>query len=70
MKTYIALSLALAALLFGGAYLSYEAGKATVINKLASDRIEVLQDGKKIDADVLAANDDGLLCRLLDSCGD
>ena len=62
---YLAAVVAFAAMLFA----SYTAGKRSVVYKLQSDRIEVLQDGKKIDADVLAVDDDGLICLLI-NCKD
>lgn len=58
---YLAAVVAFASMLFA----SYTAGKRSVVYKLQSDRIEVLQDGKKIDADVLAADDDSLVCLLI-----
>lgn len=62
---YIAAVAMFAVMLFA----SYNAGKKSVVYKLQSDRIEVLQDGKKIDADVLAVDDDGLICLLI-NCKD
>ena len=65
MKIYI---YAVAALLIASSYwLTYHAGKKSVLHKLTGSRIEVLKDGKKIDADVLAADDDSLIC-LLTNC--
>lgn len=58
---YIAAVVIFALMLFA----SYTAGKKSVVHKLQSDRIEVLKDGKKIDADVLAADDDSLTCLLI-----
>lgn len=65
MYVYLAAVIAFAAMLFS----SYTAGKKSVVYRLQSDRIEVLQDGKKIDADVLAVDDDGLICLLI-NCKD
>lgn len=45
----------------------YNAGKDTVLARLKDQRIEVLKDGKKIDAEVLAA-DDSTLCDILGGC--
>ncbi|HUH57456.1 MAG TPA: hypothetical protein VL020_02950 [Pseudomonadales bacterium] len=65
MRPYIYAAVAL--LVIASYWFIYDAGKKSVMAKLTSDRIEVLQDGKKIDADVLAADDDGLIC-LLTKC--
>jgi hypothetical protein len=43
-------------------------GRALVMDRLASSRIAILQDGRKIDHEVLGA-DDHDLCRLLGGCG-
>jgi hypothetical protein len=43
-------------------------GRASVLSGLADDRITILKDGKEIDDEVLAADDD-LLCALLGGCG-
>ncbi|MCF6120548.1 hypothetical protein L2449_27365 [Mesorhizobium muleiense] len=42
-------------------------GRARVLSQLADDRITILKDGKKIDEQVLAADDDAL-CALLGGC--
>lgn len=65
MRPYVYAVVAL--LVVASYWFIYDAGKKSVIAKLTSDRIEVLQDGKKIDADVLAADDDRLIC-LLTNC--
>lgn len=65
MRPYIYAALAL--IVIASYWFIYDAGRNSVIAKLTSDRIEVLQDGKKIDADVLSADDDGLIC-LLTKC--
>ncbi|WP_287384967.1 hypothetical protein [Mesorhizobium sp.] len=58
----------LAAALVGGVYVKGRAdGRASVLSKLADDRITILKDGKKIDEQVLAADDDAL-CALLGGC--
>lgn len=44
----------------------YNAGKDSVYDKLKDDRITILQDGKKIDEEVLAADDDELYCLVID----
>lgn len=64
---------ALAAIgLFVGATLyayawGYNGGKQAILAKLQADRITVLKDGKRIDDQVLSADDDALLC-LLTQC--
>ena len=51
-----------------GAYITGRGhGKAALKAKLAADRIKILQDGKEIDAEVLATDDEGL-CALLGGC--
>ncbi|RWG39431.1 MAG: hypothetical protein E5X40_14400 [Mesorhizobium sp.] len=58
----------LAAALVGGIYVKGRAdGRASVLSKLADDRVTILKDGKKIDEQVLAADDDAL-CALLGGC--
>ena len=42
-------------------------GRNMILSKLKDDRIEILKDGKRIDAEVLGADDD-TLCRLLGGC--
>lgn len=63
MRSYIYAALAL--MIVASYWFVYTAGKKSVVYKLQSDRIEVLKDGKKIDADVLAADDDSLTCLLI-----
>jgi hypothetical protein len=63
MRPYIYAALAL--MIVASYWFIYDAGKQSVVYKLQSDRVEVLQDGKKIDADVLAADDDNLICLLI-----
>lgn len=46
-------------------YFAYNAGKQGVLQKLNSDRVEVIKDGQKVDAAVYAADDDGLICMLI-----
>ena len=64
IKPYIYLALAL--MVSGVLWFTYNAGKQSVLQNLSSDRVEVLKDGRKIDADVLAADDDGLICLLIE----
>lgn len=48
-----------------GIWASYNAGKQSILQRLSADRIEVLKDGQKIDAAVYAADNDGLVCMLV-----
>lgn len=67
MKTYLyaAVALAIIAGLSTLSYMSYSAGKQSVLTKLKDDRITVFQDGKRIDENVFAADDDDLFCLLV-----
>ena len=67
IKPYIYLAMVVMAA--GALWFTYNAGKQSALQKLSSDRVEVLKDGRKIDANVLAADDDGLICLLID-CAD
>lgn len=42
-------------------------GRASVVSRLAEDRITLLKDGREIDHEVLGADDAGL-CALLGGC--
>ena len=42
-------------------------GRNMILSKLKDDRIEILKDGKRIDAEVLGADDD-TLCGFLGGC--
>lgn len=42
-------------------------GRNMILSKLKDDRIEILKDGKRIDAEVLGADDD-TLCSFLGGC--
>lgn len=64
LKPYIYGAMALA--LVGTHYFMYNAGKQSVLQRLTNDRVEVLKDGQKVDAAVYAADDDGLVCLLID----
>jgi len=57
---------AIAILLASSHIAAYTAGKRSITAKLASDRIEILQDGKAIDESVLSADDSSLICILTD----
>jgi hypothetical protein len=46
---------------------AYNMGRQSILARLADDRISILKDGKKIDEEVLSADDDQL-CRLLGGC--
>lgn len=71
MKTYLygAIALASMSILTYTHIMVYNAGKQSILAKLANDRITVLEDGKKIDESVLSADDNALVCMLTD-CGD
>ncbi|CAN0653090.1 conserved protein of unknown function [Nitratireductor aquimarinus] len=52
----------------GGIYLyGHQRGAASVLQRLQSDRITILKDGRKIDEEALGADDTGL-CALLGGC--
>ena len=52
----------------GGIYLyGHQRGAASVLQRLHSDRITILKDGRKIDEEALDADDTGL-CALLGGC--
>ena len=68
MKTYIygAIALALIAGLSTSHYMVYSAGRQSVTDRLKDDRITILQDGKRIDEKVFSADDDSLVCMLVE----
>lgn len=68
MKAYLygAIALATIAGLSTSHIMAYNAGKQSVLQRLQNDRITVFKDGKRIDDDVLGADDSGLLCMLTD----
>lgn len=52
----------------GGSYLKGRSDeKASIMSQLASDKIQILQDGKEVDNEVLNSNDTAL-CILLGGC--
>lgn len=65
---YVALAVIVIGALGWGYTSAYKSGKDSVVQKLQEDRIDLLKDGKKIDENVLSADDDGLLCLMLDNC--
>lgn len=68
MKFYL-ITVAGVALLAGIAYshsMAYRAGKDSVLTELKDSRITILKDGRKIDEEVLSADDDALFCMLVD----
>lgn len=71
MKPYLYAAVALAAIagLSTLYYKGYSDGQRSVTERLKDDRITVLKDGKRIDEDVLSADDDTLYC-LLVNCRD
>jgi hypothetical protein len=66
---YLAVGLLIAAgALYGAGYIQgRSAGRDAVLARLKDDRITIFQDGKRIDEEVLNA-DDGALCSLLGGC--
>lgn len=68
IKPYIYGAIALA--LIGTHYFSYNAGRQSILQKLSDDRVQVVKDGQKVDAAVYAADDDGLVCLLIDCQSD
>lgn len=67
IKVYLIVGGCAAALLTFSHIYVYNAGKSAVRAQLAEARVQILKDGKEIDAEVLAA-DDAELCRLLGGC--
>lgn len=67
---YVALAVILIGALGWGYASAYKSGKDSVTAKLQEQKIEVLKDGKKIDEKVLAADDDSLVCMLIDCASD
>lgn len=49
---------------------SYHIGRQSVLQKLSDDRVQVVKDGQKVDAAVYAADDDGLVCLLIECQSD
>ena len=47
--------------------IAYRAGKTAVLDRLKDDRITILKDGRRIDDEVLRA-DDSALCGMLGGC--
>lgn len=65
---YVAILVAVLGALAWGYSSAYRSGKQSVVTKLQEDKIQVLKDGKKVDENVLSADDDSLVCLLLDNC--
>lgn len=64
----LALGAAMAVALAGGAYVAGRGdGAAAVRDRLAADRVTILQDGKEIDLETLTLDDAGL-CAVLGGC--
>lgn len=61
---------ALCLVLMGTHYFAYNIGKQGVLQKLNSDRVEVIKDGQKVDTAVYAADDESLICLLIDCQSD
>lgn len=72
MRLYIyagAVIAIIAALVFGYAS-AYKSGKQSIVTKLQEDKIVVLENGKRVDEKVIAADDDSLVCMLIDCSSD
>jgi hypothetical protein len=67
---YVALAVIIIGALGWGYASAYKSGKDSVTSKLQEQKVEVLKDGKKIDENVLAADDDSLVCLLIDCASD
>lgn len=67
---YVALAVIVIGALGWGYASAYKSGKDSVTAKLQEQKVEVLKDGKKIDEKVLAADDDSLVCMLIDCASD
>lgn len=67
-KAYIVVGLAVGvAACIGFSYAKgYSNGKEAILAKLAADRVVILKDGVKVDEKVLAADDNELVCMLVD----
>lgn len=68
MKAYLyaGIAIAIVAGLSTIYFKGYSDGKQSVLQRLQSDKVTVLQDGKRIDNVVLGADDDALYCMLID----
>lgn len=67
---YVALAVILIGALGWGYASAYKSGKDSVTAKLQEDKIIVLKEGKVIDEKVIAADDDALVCMLIDCSSD
>lgn len=67
MKIKLAAAGVLVTALVASHWWAYAEGRASILARLADDRITILRDGKEIDNAVLQADDDEL-CRLLGGC--
>lgn len=63
---YIALAVIVIGALGWGYASAYKSGKDSVTAKLQEDKITVLKDGKAVDEKVIAADDQSLVCMLID----
>lgn len=63
---YVALAVIVIGALGWGYASAYKSGKDSVVQKLQEDKVIVLRDGKAIDEKVIAADDDSLVCLLID----
>jgi hypothetical protein len=63
---YVALAVIVLGALGWGYASAYKSGKDSITAKLQEDKVIVLQDGKAIDEKVIAADDDSLVCMMID----
>lgn len=45
--------------------IAYVSGKNSEINRIRTDQVQILRDGKRIDEEVAGSDDDSLYCRLV-----
>lgn len=67
IKIPAAMALGAALMLYPAKLIGRSEGKQTIIASLKDDKITILEEGKKIDAEALVA-DDASLCGLLGGC--
>jgi hypothetical protein len=67
IKIPAAMALGAALMFLPAKWVGHSEGKQTIIASLKDDKITVLEEGKKIDAEAISADDDGL-CLLLGGC--
>lgn len=67
IKLPIAIALGAALMFYPAKWIGRSEGKQTIIASLKDDKITILEQGKKIDAEAISTDDDGL-CLLLGGC--